>query len=386
MFDLGKAIFDAINTVANEVQKQQNLQKQRQAQEAEEELPKHMAPESSSAKKTASPQPAVSKVDSSDFNTGVKYTPSLDFNRVWRFNRTLLSKQDQSLYDAIQAATTNCIPSVRIRCSSTPHPNHLMQVTLALIEDDPSLFYIDSGITVRTQGDLAEIQFKYNRYLDQKDKYYEQMKNVAKKVYESRVRRCSTVYEAELAIHDYLTENVTYDNSDEVGAHSPVGPLLTNKGVCEGISEAFCFIACACGIKTSMISGMLNKERHRWNLVEIGGKKYHLDVTSDLSGMHAFFNCSDNKIRQTHSFEKKSNCRSMDMNYYSVNGANFSSLNDAAGFLRDNAANAPKTFEFMLDSAADPQMIGKAIQSGLRRNASIKITSSNNGCYRVIIK
>jgi len=386
MFDLGKAILDAIGAVATEIEKQQNQQQSQK--QSQEELPKHMAPEDRASTKTATKTrtTAATKVDSSNFNTGANYVPSLDFNRVWRFNRTLLSKQDQSLYDAIQTATANCIPSVRIRCSDTPDPNHLMQVTLALIEDDPSLFYIDSGITVRTMGDQAEIQFKYNRYLNQKDKYYEQMKAVATKVYNSRVKKCSTVYEAELAIHDYFTENVTYDNSDDVGAHSPVGPLLTNKGVCEGISEAYCFIACACGIKTSMISGMLNKERHRWNLVEIEGKKYHLDVTSDLSGLHAFFNCNDNKIRQTHSFEKKSNCRSMDMNYYNVNNAMFSNINDATGYLRKQAGNAPSTFEFMLDDQADPQLIGKAVQSGLRRNATINITSSNNGCYRIIIK
>ncbi len=380
MFDLGKAIFDAINTVATEIQKQQNQQQTRQTQQ--DSAPKQASQVKTTSKTQSAP---VKKVDASDFNTGHDYTPSLDFNRVWRFNRTLLSKQDQGLYDAIQAATTNCIPAVRIKCDSTPDPNHLMQVTLALIEDDPSLFYIDSGITVRTQGDLAEIQFKYNRYLDKKDEYYKQMKAVATKVYNSRVKNCSTVYEAELAIHDYFTENVTYDNSDDVGAHSPVGPLLTNKGVCEGISEAYCFIACACGIKTSMVSGMLNKERHRWNLVEIEKKKYHLDVTSDLKGLHAFFNCDDNKIRQTHSFEKKSNCRSMDMNYYQVNNSKFSNIDDAAGYLRRQAQNSPATFEFMLDSQADPQAIGRAVQSGLRRRASISITSTNNGCYKVTI-
>jgi hypothetical protein len=261
-----------------------------------------------------------------------------------------------------------------------------MLVTLALIEDDPALFYVDSGITVRVAGDIAEIQFKYNRFMDKKDQYYEQMKSVAKQVYDSRVKKCSTVYEAELAIHDYFTSNVTYDGTDDVASHSPVGPLLTNKGVCEGISEAYCFIACACGIKTSMMSGMMNKERHRWNIVELEGKKYHLDVTSDLSGLHAFFNCDDAKLRETHSFEKRSNCRSMDMNYYSVNNARFANIGAATGYIRNNAASAPRTFEIMLDSKADPQAIGKAVQSGLRRNASINITSSSNGCYRIVIK
>ena len=382
IFNLGKAIMDAINTVSNEMQKQQNQQPKDDSQ------PKHMAPDDRNVSPASRPGTSgpSARGESSDFCTGRQYTPSLDFDRIWRFNRTLLSKQDQDLYDAISAATTRCIPSVKIRCSGTPDPNHLMQVTLALIEDDPSLFYIDSGITVRTMGDVAEIVFKYNRYLDQKDKIYEQMKTVAKQVYNSRVRRCSTVFEAELAIHDYFTENVVYDGSDDVGSHSPVGPLLTNRGVCEGISEAYCFIACACGIKTSMMSGMLNNERHRWNLVEIEGKRYHLDVTSDLSGLHAFFNCDDSKLRQTHSFEKRCDCRSMDMNYHSVNGSSFSNLNDAAGYIRDNAASAPRTFEFMLARTADPQTIGKAVQSGLRRNATINITSSSNGCYRIIIK
>ncbi len=373
-FDIGKAIMDTINTVANTI----NEANQANQRNQDGKKPMNDAPHADADSKQE-----THRRTSSNFNTQNRYTPSLDFGRVWRFNRSLLSPQDQGLYDAINEATARCVPSVRFRCSGAPDPNYLMQVTLALIEDDPSLFYVDSAITVKTMGDMVELQFKYNRYLKDKDGYYQRMKDVAKKVYETRVRNCTTVYDAELAIHDYLVQTVTYDKTDDVGAHSPVGPLLDGRGVCEGISEAFCFIASACGIKTSMMSGMLGNERHRWNILEIDGQRYHLDVTSDLGGLHAFFNCNDEKIRQTHSFEKKSDCRSMDYNYYKMNNALFNNVNDAQEYLMRNARNVPSSFELMLERKADPNQIGKAVQMGLRRSASINIMSSNNGCYRI---
>ena len=58
-----------------------------------------------------------------------------------------------------------------------------------------------------------------------------------------------------LAIHDFITESVTYDKSDPEIAYNPLGPLLWHKGVCEGISEAFTFLANACGLKVAMTSG-----------------------------------------------------------------------------------------------------------------------------------
>ena len=377
MFDLGKAIMDAVGTIAKTIEEESRKQEAQKKEAAEKSAPQTDHPH------VADSAPRTEKAPA--FNTQAKYVPSFEFGRVWRFNRTLLSAQDQSLYDAINAATSRCIPSVKIACDGTPDVQHLMAVTLALIEDDPSLFYVDSGITVKYNGRVAEIEFKYNRFMDGKDQYLDLMKKKARNIYETRVKNCSTTYEAELAIHDYFIETMTYDGSDDVAAHSMAGPLITGKGVCEGISEAYCFVANACGIKTSMMSGKLENENHRWNIVEIGGKRYHLDVTSDLGGMHAFFNCSDEKLRETHSFEKKSNCRATDLSYYTVNRSNFSTMKDAEAFLRQNAANVPSSFEFRVESGADAQSIGRAIQSGLRRNARISITSKST-CYKVDLK
>ena len=361
MFDLGKAIMDAVGMVMENMN-QANQKKETQTK----------------------PAPKAEE-KTSDFNTKANFTPELKFGRVWRLNRSLLSPQDQSLYDAINEATSRCIPSVRIQCEGTPDVKHLMNVTLALIEDDPSLFYVDSGITVKSNGHVADIEFKYNRFMNNKDGYLERMKDVTAQIYEKIVKNCPDAYSAELAIHDYFTKSMVYDGSDDVASHSMAGPLLTGKGVCEGISEAYCYVANACGLKTSMMSGELEGVGHRWNIIEIAGKRYHLDVTSDLGGLHAFFNCDDARMRQTHVFNKKCNCVSMDRNYYSVSNSRFSDMKGAEVFIRQNAASVPSSFEFMVESCPDPQSIGKAVQGGLRKSARISITSKN-GCYKVDLK
>lgn len=368
---LGKAIRNAIDSIAGKKHK-----------EPEEPL----EPKDEPSKEPASDAQFAPMTDASTFCVGRTYVPSLSFNRIWRFNRPFLKEEDQKIYDAMSVAIKQCLPSIKFDCGRAAKDAHyLINVLAALMEDDPSLFYIDSEISVNNYGTSAQVIFKYNRFKDDREKYYEQMKSVARQIYNARVRYCHTVYEAELAIHDYFTRNTTYDSSDFASAHSPVGPLLTNRGVCEGISEAYCFVACACGVKTAMASGILNKDRHRWNIVEIEGQPYHLDVTSDLNGMHAYFNCSDDRIRRTHTLNRRYGCVSMVHNYYVMNGASFGSLKEAGTYIRLKSGIVPGSFEFAIDEETDSQSIMAAVQDGITRSATITV-SSNNGCFKVTLK
>lgn len=119
-----------------------------------------------------------------------------------------------------------------------------------------------------------------------------------------------TTYEKELAIHDYLVQNVEYDamNSGE-DVHTAYGALVNGKAVCDGYSEAFQTLMEMLGIDCRRVVGTGNQLPHSWNMVFLEGAWYNVDVTWDdpiggLNGVsHKYFNVSDAELSQDHIWE-----------------------------------------------------------------------------------
>ena len=119
-----------------------------------------------------------------------------------------------------------------------------------------------------------------------------------------------TEYERELILHDELAVRVKY--TEGANAHNMYGALVEGKAVCEGYARAFQYLLYRAGIEclfvegTSVRPGGTKGEAHAWNVVKIGGKYYHTDVTWDdqsgaaVSVMHAFFNSTDALINEGH--------------------------------------------------------------------------------------
>lgn len=91
-----------------------------------------------------------------------------------------------------------------------------------------------------------------------------------------------------LSIHDYLTQNVSYDEDEYAGrrhsvlAHMAFGAIVQKRAVCEGIAYGFCHLARRAGIEATVVNGMANGEKHAWNIIKIGSEFFHLDVTWDM--------------------------------------------------------------------------------------------------------
>lgn len=80
-----------------------------------------------------------------------------------------------------------------------------------------------------------------------------------------------------LFIHDYLASHFEYDLSYSI--YDAYQFLVYGKGVCESYTKVFMAVARELGIDVSYVrSTNLN---HAWNLVEVDGNWYHLDVTHD---------------------------------------------------------------------------------------------------------
>ncbi len=86
-----------------------------------------------------------------------------------------------------------------------------------------------------------------------------------------------------LILHDKLAINCKYASLSnghyESVAYTAYGALVNGEAVCQGYSLAYMYLLDKVGIKSYFCpsDGM----GHAWNIVEIGGKKYHVDVTHD---------------------------------------------------------------------------------------------------------
>lgn len=89
------------------------------------------------------------------------------------------------------------------------------------------------------------------------------------------------------AIHDYIIQNCSYDDahvdSGKDGYWSSAeGPLLKDKAICSGYTAAFRVCMDALNIPNSSIDGELSDgTSHAWNLVQVDGNWYHIDLTFD---------------------------------------------------------------------------------------------------------
>lgn len=87
-------------------------------------------------------------------------------------------------------------------------------------------------------------------------------------------------YENELAIHDYLVENITYvDHGDN--SFNAYQALINGEAVCSGYTECFKTLLDMLGINNYTISGVAGDQAHIWNVVELDGEWYQVDVTWD---------------------------------------------------------------------------------------------------------
>lgn len=124
--------------------------------------------------------------------------------------------------------------------------------------------------------------------------------------------------------HDYIILNCSYD-ADEENCSNAYGVFIDGKAVCEGYARAFKYLCDKVGIPCELVIGNTDIE-HMWNIVEIDGNWYHVDVTWDdpknKDGdyiSYSYFNLSDEQIFIDHTVNDTYTlpiANSLDMNYF----------------------------------------------------------------------
>ena len=89
-----------------------------------------------------------------------------------------------------------------------------------------------------------------------------------------------TAYDKVRAVHDYLCKRIVY-TPDDFYSHTAYGALISGNAVCDGYALSFQRFMDVLGIPCYIATGVRNNEPHAWNLVQLDGQWYHIDVTWD---------------------------------------------------------------------------------------------------------
>lgn len=193
----------------------------------------------------------------------------------------------------------------------------------------------------RTSNYYAMQAYLKNEPIPENDKRAQELYKVIKDILETQISEDMTVYEKELALHDYLVTHCKYSEDTTQSTDSDIyrayGALVNGDAVCNGYAEALQLLFTCAGIPSKFVVGTAADIDHAWNLVEINGKWYHLDATwndplpdqGDYA-IHSYFNVTDEIMAVNHTWEQKNYPKAVDMqyNFYKQNHAYFSNFEE----------------------------------------------------------
>lgn len=168
--------------------------------------------------------------------------------------------------------------------------------------DNPEIFYIEpSKMYINIKKTTKTFKTTYDVYIDcgneenylldeynsveQINEREEQIEQIKNNLIWSISR--GNDYDKILTIHDYLINNISYDETiSKANIYNVYGALVNKECVCEGYAKAFKYLLDEVGIENIIVIGTAvntknSIENHAWNYVKLDNNWYAVDTTWD---------------------------------------------------------------------------------------------------------
>lgn len=192
--------------------------------------------------------------------------------------------------------------------------------------------------------------------------------------------------ELELWLHDWICQNVAYDNSAQAPASGKlelarhwtcVGAMLDGRANCQGFADTFYLLGTMAGFDVRYQFGKADDELHVWNAIELSGQWYYVDVTydnfsdtfADRAGTYRFFNFAQDQVGthkcRTHAeVADVAGTTGRQYDYYRAKDAVVSSLSQAASYSIRQRRGGTRLVHVRLDgTTADSAELSGAIKT-----------------------
>ncbi len=164
--------------------------------------------------------------------------------------------------------------------------NDIQNYYIQFLYTHPEYFYLSNSFSYALTGDQTVVLFNpsYTMGADTvaaaKAELNHVVADIAGSVSEGMPKR-----DIALVLHDYIVLNCAYDNDVAMGisqnpnAYTAYGCLVEGLSVCEGYSRAYQLLLREFDIPCYLVSS--EAMAHMWNMIQIGGEYYHVDLTWD---------------------------------------------------------------------------------------------------------
>lgn len=287
---------------------------------------------------------SVSESNSYSSNSPEISEKNNDASKIYQLGKkyfvSRLNNNDMNAFEDIYTAVLNFEERVVFRNSISS--DTLDNLMLLINYDCPELIHLKGDYapiyTDETEQNTSAVALYYNMDINA----YKKNLNDIQKYFNSlrAILKGKDEYECEKYIYNQIFTNCIYDENSE-NSGSVYGALIEHKARCEGISKAFMWCMRELGYECITVVGIpgwsVNSaySTHSWNILNIDGKWYHIDITVDNLNtdpsennppLYGFFNTDD-------SFTYKSRAlvpyyASFDLPKCEDNSLNYHQLND----------------------------------------------------------
>ena len=323
------------------------------------------------------------------------------------------------LISRVQAAERRYDSGLTVKMDAALYDRYTKEQWQQYIMDAATLVYSYSISTTRwsdeVQLDITFTQYRegakmYRAWYDSElssltGEQRQALSIVMSKVMEIRQQYASQ-YDQALAVHDYLCERITYDNTSGPRVRTVVGALLDGRANCQGYTDSFYLMCSMLGMEVYCQNGMADGGGHTWNLLKINDQGWSIvDVTWDdgcrfMNGAepnYIYFGIGSEQIRLTHQWDALCEPEGLvyftseDYFYYkgrawqgSAYGRDFGSAAEAAQYCLQRAGSGMIDSYIMLWGAGDAgssQLSDALKQYAQQRNIGCgwKISSMTRG-------
>ena len=303
---------------------------------------------------------------------------------VDRYYYHQLNKQEQAIYKAFYKGVMSHQEIIPIPVRGEFSQESFERIFMAMTRDNPLIYFLNQSACSTASDMFGRLAIR-PQYFFTKEKVKEYNRKIEKVVNELagqlHLLECND-YEKELRVHDWICRNIEYDyegaDKDKVSrviaSHNILGVFAHHKAQCEGIAKAVKVLLNAVDVKCIVVTGdsVKNDRRvpHAWNIVNIGGEPYQLDVTWDIGAMgkvkqevaHDYFNLSDNLMGVNHKADNAlPKCKAKAANYYVWNECSFLLRHRMMAYIDKLIEQQANVLEFRAESRLNKSTLEKEV-------------------------
>lgn len=213
---------------------------------------------------------------------------------------------------------------------STTNTEELSLAFRSVLKDNPDIFYVNScnyKIIKRNNKEITKFIPIYEFTKEEKEIAWAEIKGYETEVFKNITSDMSD-YEKELIIYNIIALNTEYKIDSEY--NQCMYSVVKGSSVCAGYSRMFQYLCNEAGINCTVCTGIIDLSPHQWNVVELDGKWYMVDVTNAMGALadskdkisYYYFNVTREQMLRTVSIDNMTllpDCNSIDCEWFNMN-------------------------------------------------------------------